>query len=136
MAVIQDYEVYTQNKFTVIATKANLDHATPEVGNAVLIGAGQPGVAVADRTVNGVADDKIVVDVGQNVYWLQVAVTTGLAEGDLIYYNTGTSSAPFLSNVNTDGPLFGAAVLADENDSFPKGAGTQWVAVLVGGGAV
>lgn len=126
MAVLSDYEVKTQQKFTVIALKANLDLATPEVGNACLVGAALVGVVVSDRTKGGVADDKAVVDVGRSVYLQQVDspidASGEIAEGAIIYYDVGTTVAPFLTTVATSNVRAGVAVLAHDGDTFPKGA--------------
>ena len=138
MAVIQDYEVYTAQKFTIIATKAALDLVTPEVGNACLIGDFGAGVVVSDRTKGGVADDKVVVDIGRSVYKQQVDspidAAGQIAEGQAIYYDVGATVAPFLTVVSTANVLVGVAVLMDDADTFPKGttaaATVESVAVL------
>ena len=122
MAAKTDYEVHTQQKFTIIATKANLDHDTPEVGHACLIGGNQVGVVVADRE----GDDKVTVDVGRSVYMQQVDspvdASGEIAEGQNIYYEVGTTAEPFLTTIATANVLAGVAVLAHDDDVFPKGA--------------
>jgi len=135
MAVVNNYEVQTQQKFTIIATKAALDDTTPEVGNPCLIGGKLVGVVVADRTKNGVADDKVVVDVGRSVYLCQVdspAVAEGeITEGDDIYYDVGITAAPYLTVVSSGNVLAGKAVLLNDDDTFPKGAtGTATVVTV------
>jgi len=126
MAVVQNYEVHTQQKFTISATKAALDDATPEVGNPCLIGGKLVGVVVADRTKGGVADTKVVVDVGRSVYYQQVdspANAEGeITEGDDIYYDVGATAAPYLTVTSSGNVLAGKAVLLNDDDSFPKGA--------------
>jgi hypothetical protein len=126
MAAKADYEVKTQQKFTTIALKANLDHITPDVGMPCLIGGNLVGVVVSDRVKGGVADDKVVVDLGRSVYMTQVDspidASGEIAEGALIYYEVGTSAEPFLTTVATANVLAGVAVLANDSDTFPKGA--------------
>lgn len=126
MAVIQDYEVYTHQKFPLIVTKAALDLVTPEVGNAVLAGDLGVGVMISDRVKGGVADDKIVADFGRSVYLQQVDLPIDalgvVTEGQAVYYDVGATVAPFLTGIATSNVLAGVAVLADDADTFPKGA--------------
>lgn len=137
MAAKVDYEVKTQQKFTTIANKASLDLITPDVGMPVLIGANLVGVAVSLREKGGVADDKVVVDVGRSVYNCQVDspidAAGEIAEGQDIFYEVGATVEPFLTVVSTSNVKAGVAVLADDSDTFPKGttAGAEVVAVAV-----
>lgn len=120
MAVRDDYEVYTQQKFTLPVTKAALDYATPEVGHACLAGDLGVGVVLSDE------GDFVIADFGRSVYMQQVDCPVdaagAVAEGQAIYYNASATGAPFLTSVPSTNVQVGIAVLADQDDSFPKGA--------------
>ncbi len=117
-----DHEVNTQQKFTVIAALANLDLATPSVGQPCMIGGTLCGVILA---IDG---DKATVDVGRSTYKQLVTAVGAMAEGALVYYKGSATVAPFLADTGT--VIAGIAVLGKEDDVFPTGTGSVEFSVL------
>ena len=118
-----DHEVHTQQKFTVIVTLANLGLATPSVGQPCLVGANLAGVILA---IDGAF---ATVDVGRSVYKQLVTVaTTGIDEGEDVFYKDAAVGEPFLQNTGT--VVVGKAVLGTQDDAFPTGLGDIEMSVL------
>lgn len=121
-----DHEVHTQQKFTIIATLANLDLATPSVGQPCMVNGNLCGVILA---ING---DKATVDVGRSVYKQLVTVaTTAIDEGDDVFYKDSATAEPFLLNTGT--VVAGKAVMGTEDDVFPTALGDVEIAILFNG---
>jgi hypothetical protein len=117
-----EHEVHTQQKFTIVATLADLDLATPSVGQPCMIGGTLCGVILA------IEGDKATVDVGRSVYRQLVTAASAMAEGALVYYKGSATGEPFLADTGT--VIAGIAVLAEEASVFPTGTGTVEIGVL------